>query len=305
MIAMWVPRVPRLVSQPGLRTLTTSTARPAGEKEVDVNIPMIRKMERICRCDNVWHSLTLSYSIFCIAGITSTSWSSRGESSTTSRTSWWCTSSAPPPTLSTGRSCLTTGPPWASHCVWPGRRFKDYLQYLEDFNECKAIMGYKYPETLVEEFLTHKVDKQAKILDMACGPGNVAYIVRGRQRVWASVLTYLAPLYSWRTTTTPTLTAWTPARDCWTPPWRRGSTGRPSAATSRRTRRLLYWCSSRDWSDSVLLDRWRHLRRAAVQCRHVPGLHRAPGLHGAHQSRQEGRSHRLEYRWWIRGWCQM
>ena len=65
----------------------------------------------------------------------------------------------------------------------PGRRFKDYLQYLEDFNECKAIMGYKYPETLVEEFLTHKVDKQAKILDMACGPGNVAYIVRGRQRV--------------------------------------------------------------------------------------------------------------------------
>ena len=57
------------------------------------------------------------------------------------------------------------------------------MQYLEDFNECKAIMGYKYPETLVEEFLTHKVDKQAKILDMACGPGNVAYIVRGRQRV--------------------------------------------------------------------------------------------------------------------------
>ena len=36
----------------------------------------------------------------------------------------------------------------------------------------------RYPETLVEEFLTHGVEKDAKILDMACGPGNVAYIVR-------------------------------------------------------------------------------------------------------------------------------
>ena len=51
------------------------------------------------------------------------------------------------------------------------------FQYLEDFNECKAIMGYRYPETLVEEFLTLGVDKDAKILDMACGPGNVAFIV--------------------------------------------------------------------------------------------------------------------------------
>ena len=41
------------MSQPGLRALTTSTARPAGEKEVDVNIPMIRKMERICRSNSV------------------------------------------------------------------------------------------------------------------------------------------------------------------------------------------------------------------------------------------------------------
>lgn len=52
-------------------------------------------------------------------------------------------------------------------------------QYLEDFNECKAIMGYRYPETLVEEFLAHGVtDKSTKILDLACGPGNVAYLVR-------------------------------------------------------------------------------------------------------------------------------
>ena len=50
-------------------------------------------------------------------------------------------------------------------------------QYLEDFNECKSIMGYRYPETLVEEFLTLDVPKDAKILDVACGPGNVAFIV--------------------------------------------------------------------------------------------------------------------------------
>ena len=52
-------------------------------------------------------------------------------------------------------------------------------QYLEDFNECKAIMGYRYPETLVEEFLLQGItDKNTKILDLACGPGNVAFIVR-------------------------------------------------------------------------------------------------------------------------------
>ena len=41
-------------------------------------------------------------------------------------------------------------------------------------------MGYRYPETLVEEFLAQGApaeDKAAKILDLACGPGNVAAIV--------------------------------------------------------------------------------------------------------------------------------
>ena len=56
---------------------------------------------------------------------------------------------------------------------------KFFVQYLEDFNECKAIMGYRYPETLVEEFLLQGVtDKNTRILDLACGPGNVAFIVR-------------------------------------------------------------------------------------------------------------------------------
>ena len=39
-------------------------------------------------------------------------------------------------------------------------------------------MTGRYPETLVEEFLSHGIEKDAKILDMACGPGNVAFIVR-------------------------------------------------------------------------------------------------------------------------------
>ena len=56
-------------------------------------------------------------------------------------------------------------------------KFSKSFQYLEDFNECKTIMGYRYPETLVEEFLTQNIPKDAKILDMACGPGNVAFIL--------------------------------------------------------------------------------------------------------------------------------
>ena len=51
------------------------------------------------------------------------------------------------------------------------------FQYLEDFNDCKAIMGYRYPETLVEEFLQLGLDPASRILDLACGPGNVANLV--------------------------------------------------------------------------------------------------------------------------------
>jgi len=56
--------------------------------------------------------------------------------------------------------------------------FDHWPTYLEDFNECKEIMGYRYPETLCEEFLTLNIDKEAKILDVACGPGNVAFILK-------------------------------------------------------------------------------------------------------------------------------
>ena len=56
--------------------------------------------------------------------------------------------------------------------------FDHWPTYLEDFAACKEIMGYRYPETLCDNFLTLNLDKEAKIIDVACGAGNIAYIVR-------------------------------------------------------------------------------------------------------------------------------
>ncbi|TRY67353.1 hypothetical protein TCAL_03289 [Tigriopus californicus] len=56
--------------------------------------------------------------------------------------------------------------------------FDHWPTYLEDFAACKEIMGYRYPETLVDEFLSLKLDKNVKILDVACGAGNVPYILK-------------------------------------------------------------------------------------------------------------------------------
>jgi len=56
--------------------------------------------------------------------------------------------------------------------------FDHWPTYLEDFTECKAIMGYRYPETLVEEFLQLGLDPASRILDLACGPGNVANLLK-------------------------------------------------------------------------------------------------------------------------------
>ena len=48
---------------------------------------------------------------------------------------------------------------------------------MEDFAACKEIMGYRYPETLVEAFLKLDLPKDAKIIDVACGAGNIPYLV--------------------------------------------------------------------------------------------------------------------------------
>eukprot|EP00095_Tigriopus_kingsejongensis_P009952 snap_masked-scaffold17_size721972-processed-gene-0.12 protein:Tk09952 transcript:snap_masked-scaffold17_size721972-processed-gene-0.12-mRNA-1 annotation:"sugar transporter erd6-like 16-like" len=56
--------------------------------------------------------------------------------------------------------------------------FDHWPSYLEDFAACKEIMGYRYPDTLCEEFLNLKLDKDVRILDVACGAGNVAYILK-------------------------------------------------------------------------------------------------------------------------------
>jgi len=116
------------------------SSKPEGE--VVVNIPMIRKMEKICRnyIDQLDQPGGKQFNIqnFMMMYIFSST----------------------------------------TNTEYRTKLFDQWPTYLEDFNECKAIMGYRYPETLVEEFLTLNIPKDAKILDMACGPGNVAFIMK-------------------------------------------------------------------------------------------------------------------------------
>jgi len=130
---------------PKSRQALSSTSRLYSSKpedEVEVNIPMIRKMEKICRnyIDQLDQPGGKQFNIqnfmmmYIFASTTNTAYRTK--------------------------------------------LFDQWPTYLEDFNECKAIMGYRYPETLVEEFLTLNIPKDAKILDMACGPGNVAFIMK-------------------------------------------------------------------------------------------------------------------------------
>jgi len=120
-----------------LRQSSTSTK----EADIEVNIPMIRKMERICRnyidqLDNGGKPYNIqNFMMMYIFGST-------------------------------------------TNTAYRTRLFDHWPTYLEDFNACKEIMGYKYPETLVEEFLTLDTAKDTKILDVACGPGNVAFILK-------------------------------------------------------------------------------------------------------------------------------
>jgi len=120
-----------------LRQSSTSTK----EADIEVNIPMIRKMERICRnyidqLDNGGKPYNIqNFMMMYIFGST-------------------------------------------TNTAYRTRLFDHWPTYLEDFNACKEIMGYKYPETLVEEFLTLETAKDTKILDVACGPGNVAFILK-------------------------------------------------------------------------------------------------------------------------------
>ena len=49
--------------------------------------------------------------------------------------------------------------------VWPN--------YLQDM----TALEYKYPEVVCDELDALKLPKESKILDMACGPGNVGVLV--------------------------------------------------------------------------------------------------------------------------------
>jgi len=137
---MWLPRL--FTKRSGVR-LSLLRQMSSKEEEVVVNLPMIRKMERICRnyIDQLEQPGGKQYNIqnfmmMYIFGAT-------------------------------------------TNTEYRTKLFDHWPTYLEDFNECKAIMGYRYPETLVEEFLAQGVtDKSSRILDLACGPGNVAFILR-------------------------------------------------------------------------------------------------------------------------------
>lgn len=56
--------------------------------------------------------------------------------------------------------------------------FNHWPTYLEDWGVCKDIMGYRYPETLCDTFLSLHLNSDVKILDVACGAGNVAHILK-------------------------------------------------------------------------------------------------------------------------------
>jgi len=59
--------------------------------------------------------------------------------------------------------------------------FDHWPTYLEDFSGevGKKIMGYRYPDCLVDYFLKFaNMGKDAKIIDVAAGPGNVAYYLK-------------------------------------------------------------------------------------------------------------------------------
>merc|ERR1712107_814123 len=127
--------------------------------------------------------------------------------------------------------------------------FDHWPTYLEDFNECKAIMGYRYPETLVEEFLAQGVtDKSSRILDLACGPGNVAFILRDHGY---TNIDGLDP-----------------------------SPGLLAAAQEKGLYKKTI-CA--------------YLRCSPLQCRHVPRVHCASGVHRAVEGCETRRPDRLEY----------
>jgi len=119
-----------------------STAKQVDQSDIEVNLPMIRKMERICRNyidqlekpDGKHYNIQNFMMMYIFGSTTNTEYSTR--------------------------------------------LFNNWPTYLEDFNACKEIMGYRYPETLCDEFLTLDIEKDAKILDVACGPGNVAFILK-------------------------------------------------------------------------------------------------------------------------------
>lgn len=111
----------------------------------------------------------------------------------------------------------------------------EMLQYLEDCEKLKAFTNYDFPEMLCRKFVDLKLDKDVRILDVACGPGNVAKIVSSCADTWPFNLSSKAPphlCHSSRSTDTPTSTAWIQPRASSTWPTSNPYTGTRSAPSS-------------------------------------------------------------------------
>ena len=65
-----------------------------------------------------------------------------------------------------------------NNTLYRTKLFDQWPTYLEDWARCKSIMGYRYPETIRDEVNSLDLQKDVRIIDIACGAGNVACLLK-------------------------------------------------------------------------------------------------------------------------------
>ena len=65
-----------------------------------------------------------------------------------------------------------------NNTLYRTKLFDQWPTYLEDWARCKSIMGYRYPETIRDEVISLDLQKDVRIIDIACGAGNVACLLK-------------------------------------------------------------------------------------------------------------------------------
>ena len=65
-----------------------------------------------------------------------------------------------------------------NNTLYRTKLFDQWPTYLEDWARCKSIMGYRYPETIRDEVNSLDLQKDVRIIDIACGAGNVASLLK-------------------------------------------------------------------------------------------------------------------------------